>query len=249
MRPRKVLLPLAIVGGLAMIAAPSALADYDCADFATQEEAQEQLLPGDPHRLDADNDGIACEDLPSGGGPGGSGENMRTPPPPPKLDKGAARDAAERKARKFTRRHARVDSVAFRGCARRSRHRVDCRFQATGRTDSTRTRCGFSVVIRGNDTDTSASTRAVRCRTRQLEILSIGRALRAMEAKAQRLAGGTVVVYDPFRLGPRTVEATAEWIRTSSTGTEGACSVEMTATQPSRGTLVVRANSQECVER
>ena len=35
--------------------------DYDCADFATQEEAQEYLLPGDPYGLDADNDGIACE--------------------------------------------------------------------------------------------------------------------------------------------------------------------------------------------
>jgi hypothetical protein len=38
--------------------------DYDCSDFATQEEAQEYLLPGDPYNLDADNDGIACEDLP-----------------------------------------------------------------------------------------------------------------------------------------------------------------------------------------
>lgn len=44
-----------------------ALADYDCKDFATQEEAQGQLLPGDPYGLDRDNDGIACESLPSGG--------------------------------------------------------------------------------------------------------------------------------------------------------------------------------------
>ena len=41
----------------------------DCADFATQREAQAELErgPSDPHGLDADNDGIACEDLPSGG--------------------------------------------------------------------------------------------------------------------------------------------------------------------------------------
>ena len=35
--------------------------DRDCADFATQEEAQAALLPGDPERLDADGDGVACE--------------------------------------------------------------------------------------------------------------------------------------------------------------------------------------------
>jgi hypothetical protein len=39
---------------------------YDCPDFATQPEAQAQLLPGDPYGLDADNEGIACEDLPPG---------------------------------------------------------------------------------------------------------------------------------------------------------------------------------------
>jgi hypothetical protein len=43
--------------------------DRDCPDFATQEEAQEFFIaaggPGrDPHRLDADKDGVACEKLP-----------------------------------------------------------------------------------------------------------------------------------------------------------------------------------------
>ena len=50
---------------------------YDCSDFATQEEAQAQLLPGDPYGLDADDDGMASDDLASGGnggtGTGGSG--------------------------------------------------------------------------------------------------------------------------------------------------------------------------------
>jgi hypothetical protein len=38
--------------------------DRDCADFATQAEAQAVLMadPSDPERLDADSDGIACED-------------------------------------------------------------------------------------------------------------------------------------------------------------------------------------------
>jgi hypothetical protein len=42
-------------------------ADRDCRDFDTQEEAQrfyERSGPGDPHGLDRDNDGIACESLP-----------------------------------------------------------------------------------------------------------------------------------------------------------------------------------------
>lgn len=36
-------------------------ADRDCADFASQAQAQAALLPGDPERLDADHDGKACE--------------------------------------------------------------------------------------------------------------------------------------------------------------------------------------------
>ena len=43
--------------------------DCDCADFSTQQEAQACFIAAggperDPHRLDGDNDGIACEHLP-----------------------------------------------------------------------------------------------------------------------------------------------------------------------------------------
>lgn len=39
--------------------------DCDCADFSTQQQAQQVLnsIPGDPHRLDGDRDGVACESL------------------------------------------------------------------------------------------------------------------------------------------------------------------------------------------
>jgi hypothetical protein len=50
--------------------------DLDCDDFATQEEAQAVFDqdPSDPNGLDGnDNDGIACENLPSGGGGTSSG--------------------------------------------------------------------------------------------------------------------------------------------------------------------------------
>ncbi len=52
---------------------------YDCGDFATQEEAQQFLLAGDPYGLDADNDNTACDDLPSGGTGGGTTEQPTTP--------------------------------------------------------------------------------------------------------------------------------------------------------------------------
>jgi len=43
--------------------------DKDCSDFETQPEAQaffEAHQPGDPHRLDGNGDGEACESLPGG---------------------------------------------------------------------------------------------------------------------------------------------------------------------------------------
>ena len=43
---------------------PPTEGDYDCSDFATRAQAQRQLLTGDPYGLDADGDGVACEDLP-----------------------------------------------------------------------------------------------------------------------------------------------------------------------------------------
>jgi hypothetical protein len=50
--------------------------ELDCADFATQQEAQAELERdlSDPNGLDADNDGIACEELAGSGGGGGDGE-------------------------------------------------------------------------------------------------------------------------------------------------------------------------------
>ena len=45
---------------------PPANGDYDCSNFDTQAQAQEVLerSSGDPHRLDGDGDGEACESLP-----------------------------------------------------------------------------------------------------------------------------------------------------------------------------------------
>jgi hypothetical protein len=51
-----------------MLGATSYAYDYNCDDFTYQEEAQEEFESnyGDPYYLDGDDDGVACEALPSG---------------------------------------------------------------------------------------------------------------------------------------------------------------------------------------
>jgi hypothetical protein len=82
---RKVLLlaSLSMMGTLLFAPAVLAQADLDCADFATQPQAQAEFDrdPSDPNGLDADNDGIACETLPPGGGGGGAGGGDDDPDP------------------------------------------------------------------------------------------------------------------------------------------------------------------------
>jgi endonuclease YncB( thermonuclease family) len=58
--------------------APSGSGNLDCSTFAVQEEAQAifDADPSDPNELDPDDDGVACEELPSG-------ERTATSPPAP----------------------------------------------------------------------------------------------------------------------------------------------------------------------
>jgi excalibur calcium-binding domain-containing protein len=54
---------------IAALPSPASASDKDCSDFATQRAAQFYFLKHggprrDPDRLDADHDGIACEDNP-----------------------------------------------------------------------------------------------------------------------------------------------------------------------------------------
>jgi hypothetical protein len=72
---------------------------YDCSDFTYQEDAQAQLLPGDPYGLDADNDGIACEELPHRPETTAPPPETTTPPPettiPPPVSDGACQNPQE----------------------------------------------------------------------------------------------------------------------------------------------------------
>jgi len=66
---RKTIAVLTTVTALAVTAAPASAGDKDCSDFPTQAAAQKFFKKHggpsrDPHRLDADHDGIACESNP-----------------------------------------------------------------------------------------------------------------------------------------------------------------------------------------
>jgi hypothetical protein len=65
---RKYLAALVVLAGLALAAPPALARDYDCSDFSTWRQAQRFYRNHggprrDPHRLDSDHDGIACESL------------------------------------------------------------------------------------------------------------------------------------------------------------------------------------------
>ncbi len=76
-------------------AAPARMADRDCSDFDTQAAAQRFFLEhggpdSDPHRLDADGDGVVCESNPcpcstSQAGGGGGGGQAAGPTRPARL--------------------------------------------------------------------------------------------------------------------------------------------------------------------
>jgi hypothetical protein len=67
--PRFTLILVTVYALMLATAAPAVAQDRDCSDFDSQAEAQdfyERAGPGDPHRLDADDDGRACDSNPCG---------------------------------------------------------------------------------------------------------------------------------------------------------------------------------------
>jgi Excalibur calcium-binding domain len=68
---KRIAVVVSALASLSLLALPSvafAQDQYDCADFTDQGQAQEafgNLGPNDPSGLDADNDGKACEELPT----------------------------------------------------------------------------------------------------------------------------------------------------------------------------------------
>lgn len=213
---------LVLVGALAALGAAPATAaakDYDCADFANQAEAQEYLLPGDPYRLDGDNDGIACEDLPcpcsyeeSSGGGGGGGDSTQPPPPPPyHLKKSVARHASWRVVRRFTRRRPQVDRAMVNICERRGERLVVCFATAEGETSSSRTLCHLRVLVRAVNRHPKAVLMKARCATRSTAMLTGARASSALRARGAEIAGKQVALGFLERQSRTAFLGTAEW--------------------------------------
>ncbi|HET7121022.1 MAG TPA: excalibur calcium-binding domain-containing protein [Solirubrobacterales bacterium] len=150
---------------LALLPAAAQARDYDCADFANQAEAQEYLLPGDPYRLDGDNDGVACEDLPCP-----CSFTTQPPPPAPHLSRITARRATWRILRTFNQRNSRVETTRLRGCDRLTDEAIDCHGIAEGKTPTRKTSCRLKITVRGVDGDSDARLVSANCRT-QLALL------------------------------------------------------------------------------
>jgi hypothetical protein len=167
------LLGVAAIWVFAQPPARAAARDYDCADFENQAEAEEYLLPGDPYRLDADSDGIACEDLPCPcsyeAGGGGAGVVPPPPPPPYRLSKPAARHLSKQMIRGIVRRSSRLDYMRFGGCERLALRRVDCRLASHGRTATERVACQYRVSVEARNRHPVARLAGHRCRTAVLD--------------------------------------------------------------------------------
>lgn len=240
------LLPIVITAFLALTPTSAAALDYDCGDFATQEEAQEYLLPGDPYGLDADNDGIACEDLPSGGGGGGGGETGTKPPPPPELDKSVARRAAKHAARSFVNGSSRLDSATFRGCHRKSLQHIRCDFLGRGQTRDSRTTCKFKVSVEGLDQSYSTQVGHVSCRSEERPILGAAEARAAMQESATSIAGKAVQL-ELERRNRLVFAGWASWRQASpETGGRETCELELVVELMRAGSLHTRTRNLHC---
>jgi len=162
-----VLFAVAIVWVVAQPQSQAAARDLDCADFANQAEAEEYLFPGDPNRLDADSDGVACEDLPCPCDDTAGTEEE--PPPPPEPAYHLSRHTAERISRSLVAgvvgRSALLDSYTLTSCSRLGEPSIDCRLLAQGERGRQRAACQFKVEVRAKNRHPEGRIVTHKCRT------------------------------------------------------------------------------------
>lgn len=178
MRPRFIAALAAAFTALGValtLPAAAAAVDYDCDDFATQAEAQEYLLPGDPYRLDGDDDGVACESNPCPCSTSSSGEAegpAATPPPPYRLTKRDARRVSRRLVRRVVKRSPRLDSFRLNRCKRRAQQRINCFLVATGVATGEKTTCRFKVAVKARNRQPVGRIAFRRCTSRPIGVLN-----------------------------------------------------------------------------
>jgi hypothetical protein len=245
-----VLLGVVAIGLTAKAPTPAAARDYDCADFANQAEAEEYLLPGDPYNLDADNDGIACEDLPcpcsSASGGGGNVVDPPPPPPPPKLSKNTAKHISKRLIRGIVRSSGRLTTMQFHGCSRTSNHHVDCALTARGETQRVRVKCEYGVVVTGSDGSASGHIEFHHCQTTERPFLTYAEAKAAIQPVADRLSGTTEPVA-LTRYGRLVFRGLVEWfVKADETHPRELCSLESLARLQPSGRVLVTADELNC---
>ena len=251
-------LVLVVVGFALTVSTPAMAGDLDCADFASQAEAQENLAPGGPDGLDGDGDGIACEDNPcpcstatggDGDGDGdGDGSDPAPPRPPPyRLSKPAARAEAKQLARRFVGRSPRVESLAFNGCRRLGPRRIDCDFTARGRAADSRTTCHLRVAVRARNRQPDGQL-IPRCVTRSELKLTVARALPPIRARASELADKPVPIVAVERASAAAIRGLAEWTQPaiSPPGAREECFALMEATLSGNDTITVRLIESDC---
>jgi Excalibur calcium-binding domain len=244
-----------VIGGAVLVVPQQAMAgDLDCADFASQAEAQENLAPGDPDGLDADSDGIACESNPcpcttatGGGGGGGASEPAPPAPPPYRLSKPAARAEAKHLARRFVDRNPRVESLAFNGCHRLARRRIDCDLTARGRAADSLTTCRLRVAVRARNRQ-PAGRLIPRCVTRSALKLTVARALPPIRARASELADKSVPIVAVERASAVAIRGLAEWTQpaVAPPGAREECFALLEATLSGNGTITVALIETDC---
>jgi hypothetical protein len=235
-----------------IVAAPAASAhrrDYDCEDFANQAEAEEYLLPGDPYNLDADNDGIACEDLPCpcDSTPGGESAIVdpgpAPPPKPPRLNKAVARATAMAKARRFNHRNRLISRTSFQGCERRTPYKLLCGFYGRGRSATVKGTCNIIVIVEGEGSRASARLRA-SCKSERNRFLTFARAIPAIRLAAEEVAERGVTFAESGRLNPVEIEATVEWALATTVREE--CEMRLLARLNSLDEVVVVQGAVHC---
>ena len=217
-------MPIAVaaVAGAMLLTASSppqaAATDLDCDDFSNQATAQEYLRPGDPYFLDADNDGVACEDLPCPCVGKGKSSGQATSAPR-RLEMNDARRMARKVAREFAQSDGNLTTVTVGKCERRAEQHVNCLAVDSGKSDTTKTICHLRVAVRGSQ-PLRAKLASNNCRTRSTLTLTEADALAAISAEMTELVAQPVRILGAERTSRISFTAVVEWTRPSQAGLE-----------------------------
>jgi hypothetical protein len=230
---------------LSPLSAQAAPVDFDCTDFSDQATAQEYLHPGDPHALDLDGNGIACEGLPCPCAKRSTGSGQKAPRSP-HLAKADARLAARKITREFARSDDSVSTVAIDECQRRAPHRVDCRAVSRGKTTTTKTICRLRIAVRATSGNPHAGLLSSKCWTSSRLKLTEADALAAFTDGMQELVGQPIQITRFARMSRASFSAIVEWTRPGATGGTDRCIVLLVATRQGPGIVELSAHFPSC---